>query len=314
MYASFHDEVPLDGSPVNILDIMNPPGTFENGNRIQEYSSKKLLPTSGKLIPEFTRRRTIKDMFFRKPSDQSNKTPCDNDSSDSTPQNAAVNIETTAKVAVESSETSTAKKRIETKSNRSQPTAKRAKRDNVPVPNPSPGQRSIKGFFTQKGPPKTSDSQQSLGSTSNPDTVAPSSPSITARQPTPQTPRKNTTTSPSKTPKSTTENQEASQPSINSPSTQPLKKDDGFVNDPIVSKESWSKLFRKRSPPKCDGHDEPCVSLVTKKPGLNCGRSFWVCSRPLGPSGNKEDGTQWRCPTFIWSSDWNGSLSSAADE
>jgi len=34
------------------------------------------------------------------------------------------------------------------------------------------------------------------------------------------------------------------------------------------------------------------------------GRSFYVCARPLGPSGDKERGTEWRCGTFIWSSDW----------
>ena len=83
--------------------------------------------------------------------------------------------------------------------------------------------------------------------------------------------------------------------------------DDGKeVNDPIVTKESWSKLFKKKRPPNCEGHGDPCISYTTKKPGINRGRSFWLCPRPLGPSGQKEVGTQWRCSTFIWSSDWNG--------
>jgi AP endonuclease-2 len=42
------------------------------------------------------------------------------------------------------------------------------------------------------------------------------------------------------------------------------------VHDPIVAKESWSKLLGKRVPPKCE-HNEPCISLLTKKPGVNCG-------------------------------------------
>jgi AP endonuclease-2 len=74
------------------------------------------------------------------------------------------------------------------------------------------------------------------------------------------------------------------------------------VIDPIVAKESWSKLLGKRVVPRCE-HNEPCVSYVTKKPGVNCGRSFYMCPRPLGPSGQKEKNTQWRCGTFIWSSD-----------
>ena len=81
---------------------------------------------------------------------------------------------------------------------------------------------------------------------------------------------------------------------------------DGFVHDPIVSKESWSTLFRKPAAPLCEGHSEPCKSMLTKKKGENQGRSFWMCKRPLGPSGVKEKGSQWRCPTFVWCSDWKG--------
>ncbi len=81
--------------------------------------------------------------------------------------------------------------------------------------------------------------------------------------------------------------------------------DQASVIDPIVSKESWSKLLGKRVIPRCE-HQEPCISLITKKPGANCGRSFYMCSRPLGPSGQKEKNSQWRCGTFIWSSDWTG--------
>jgi AP endonuclease-2 len=52
--------------------------------------------------------------------------------------------------------------------------------------------------------------------------------------------------------------------------------------------------------------------LTTKKPGMNRGRSFWICPRPLGPSGEKERGTQWRCSTFIWASDWNSPAATQA--
>jgi AP endonuclease-2 len=51
------------------------------------------------------------------------------------------------------------------------------------------------------------------------------------------------------------------------------------VVDPIVAKEGWTKLFTKRQPPRCEGHNEPCISLETKKKGFNCGRSFWICAR-----------------------------------
>jgi AP endonuclease-2 len=94
-------------------------------------------------------------------------------------------------------------------------------------------------------------------------------------------------------------------PLVSSSPSKPVH--DDTVIDPIVSKEDWSKLFTKKPVPRCDSHEEPCISLTTKKPGINRGRAFWICPRPLGPHGEKEKGTQWRCPTFIWASDWNGS-------
>ncbi|KAK4097212.1 hypothetical protein N658DRAFT_489378 [Parathielavia hyrcaniae] len=103
------------------------------------------------------------------------------------------------------------------------------------------------------------------------------------------------------------------------------------VLDPIESKESWSKLLGKRVVPKCKYSDD-CQMLVTKKAGVNCVcalppflllrrnnvfpclsvpvhipfMSFFTCARPLGPSGDNEVGTPFRCRTFIWSSDWSG--------
>nr|OQO29644.1 hypothetical protein B0A51_02252 [Rachicladosporium sp. CCFEE 5018] len=69
---------------------------------------------------------------------------------------------------------------------------------------------------------------------------------------------------------------------------------------------SWNSLFSKPAAPLCESHDEPCKSMQTKKKGSNQGRSFWMCARPLGPSGQKESGSEWRCGTFIWCSDWGG--------
>ncbi|KAF4119843.1 AP endonuclease 2, partial [Geosmithia morbida] len=49
------------------------------------------------------------------------------------------------------------------------------------------------------------------------------------------------------------------------------EEEDDRVFDPIEAKESWSKLLGKRVVPRCEHHGEPCISLVTKKPGINCG-------------------------------------------
>jgi AP endonuclease-2 len=58
------------GGEVNIRDIVNPPGMFKSGERQRDRSSEWALPASGRLLPEFDidKRRSIKDMFTRKPT------------------------------------------------------------------------------------------------------------------------------------------------------------------------------------------------------------------------------------------------------
>ncbi|OLL23865.1 DNA-(apurinic or apyrimidinic site) lyase 2 [Neolecta irregularis DAH-3] len=72
------------------------------------------------------------------------------------------------------------------------------------------------------------------------------------------------------------------------------------------SSRTWSEIFTKPVPPNCTTHDEPCIQLVVKKPGLNCGRKFWICSRDVGPgydnwSRPKDDiDERFRCGFFKW--------------
>src|SRR6266516_5152634 len=63
----FKDKVNVDGVEICLADLMNAEGAVQNGERIQDWSVKELLPLSGKLIPEFDRRRNIRDMFSKKP-------------------------------------------------------------------------------------------------------------------------------------------------------------------------------------------------------------------------------------------------------
>lgn len=66
VYADIKDRVLLGGDEVDITDIMNPPGVFVGGVRQREWTVKDLLPISAKLIPEFDRRQSIRDMFKKK--------------------------------------------------------------------------------------------------------------------------------------------------------------------------------------------------------------------------------------------------------
>ncbi|XP_071807640.1 DNA-(apurinic or apyrimidinic site) endonuclease 2-like [Asterias amurensis] len=60
---------------------------------------------------------------------------------------------------------------------------------------------------------------------------------------------------------------------------------------------SWKKLFSgPPPPPRCKGHNEPCLLRTVKKPGPNLGRKFFVCPRP---EGHKNDPNA-RCNSFSW--------------
>ena len=192
------------------------------------------------------------------------------------------------------------------------------------APPTTKGQQSLKGFFKPKNVPSVgetgTDSPTRVASLSLPLTSDEQNPQVSSLLPTgtleePLNSRLPAQTIPSEPPSanstpyaftqgSSPSNSQSHDPSPHASFDEPVHSP-SRVHDPIESKSSWTKLFTKPAPPRCECHHEPCVSFLTKKSGVNCGRSFWMCARPLGPSGIKERGTQWRCPTFIWGSDWN---------
>jgi AP endonuclease-2 len=334
VYATFKQKVEFEGEEVDIRDIMST-GLFKDGVRWRDWSAKDLLPLSAKLIPEFDRRRSIRDMFSRKPSllkgesalernplrdiQESSMSLSIGESAVSN-EDVAAPTEGTQTVGVQeafaaevssnidsqatdsSTMTNTVsagsqttsmpspRKPISKRSSEGSATARPQKRGKTVSTAKSTsiaskgqggkGQSSLMGFFKPKVPQLdgASDSQSTLEAESDNVSIAASDRSTPG-------------------------------PSI-SDSISVHESPTGVFNlaeqksviDPIVAKESWSKLLGKRIVPRCE-HNEPCVSYVTKKPGVNCGRSFYMCPRPLGPSGQKEKDTQWRCGTFIWSSD-----------
>jgi len=73
--------------------------------------------------------------------------------------------------------------------------------------------------------------------------------------------------------------------------------------------EQWANLFTPHPPPLCTGHREPAKSYIVHKPGINQGRKFWLCARPVGPGYAETPryasaaGRPYRCPYFAWDSD-----------
>ena len=325
----------IDGAVRDLRDVMNPPGMFLGGKRQREYSAiSDPLPLSGKLIPEFFGRRSIRDMFARKlplPPSQSNGTSGkDVEVSDSIAASqgssttevlngSAEEVRDSTVTVAKGSPSAVGKKRSAPALQGSKSTKRGKPASAMAVPPVSgKGQQSLKGFFKASATLESSlasaiqggeVSQRSLNDDGFGREYRPAA-RLDETYPAPdvhiaaasldsafQTPRK-----------LSAQDVRAGSPTAK---TYPIGKDapvilpQASVHDPLESKESWSKIFTKPAAPRCEGHDEPCISLLTKKPGMNLGRSFWMCSRPLGPSGAKEKNTQWRCQTFIWCSDWN---------
>nr|AQP26332.1 APN2 [Stagonosporopsis caricae]AQP26337.1 APN2 [Stagonosporopsis caricae]AQQ80203.1 DNA lyase [Stagonosporopsis caricae] len=304
----------------HILDIVNPPGMFKDGVRVRDYSSKDVPPLSGKLLTEFNKRQNIRDMFSKKPAapKTTNALAIPSplgalDAAAVMPPTQGADKETelagltiplfsmNSQSVQATSRLASPEKRRASASTSPSKSNKRSKISNpAPSSNDAPslakGQQSLKGFFQSRS------KAAEPGSGANPTVPSASLASAngdaslqlnavsSAEAGTEITP-------PPPAPPAASATQITTSPSWHC--------DPGAAQQ--TSKEGWTKLFSKRPPPRCEGHAEPCISLTTKKPGVNRGRQFWMCPRPIGPSGQKESGTQWRCGTFIWASDWKTS-------
>ncbi|CAD6498901.1 BgTH12-04558 [Blumeria graminis f. sp. triticale] len=324
VYAELKQMVELDGSTTDIRDIMSK-GMFKDGIRQREWSTNDLLPMSARVILELNRRRSIKDMFLNlstAPSKKSNSClgteeteesrsivevdpvsssqevisrkrpllPQDDRHQDGNSRNERNTVNSTPNILVTTAPASSSTKPLQRageSSNCSVPSAKRAKYSSQKTAGRKDEGRSqgnLRQYFTSKPlEQQTRNQSQDIQTTSSPIKTLAS-----------DTPHSKVSVS---GPNLDAMNQGKDLQS----SLEGADEKESVDNDLAV--ESWSKLLTKRSPPLCD-HDEPCISLVTKKPGLNCGKSFYICARPLGPSGKKEKNSSWRCGTFIWNSDW----------
>lgn len=322
------DSILIGGEERYVQDLMNPPGMFVDGKRRREHSAASdHLPLSGKLIPEFFGRRNIRDMFVRKPSLQQSQStdPSGKEAEDLATKAAAKESpenDTSILVSVTTQDSPAAMPLISSNAptavGKKRPVAeapisnlsKRSKSGSVGLTSPAAGkgQQSLKGFFKAKTAPSVA--TQVRGASQEDDKAGVPNLHTTAKSLEDEqflidhdavASLPSSTTS---TPCIVTTPARVNGLHSNNNLPVPARNIDS-VHDPIESKESWSKLFTKPIAPRCEGHDEPCITLLTKKPGMNLGRSFWMCPRPLGPTGAKEKNTQWRCQTFIWCSDWN---------
>ncbi|KAL9100513.1 MAG: hypothetical protein Q9163_004119 [Psora crenata] len=315
VYAVIKDTVDVDGQPCNIRDIMNPHGMFISGRRQREYSnSSDMLPLSGRLLPEFAGRRYIRDMFSQqslvirfKPSAAPLAKPSGTQDIEMVNSNVPPFIDTEEEVFRKPPRVL---KRSWAEHDAAQPLVKRfaalaVAEENLKL------QPSIKAFFKPKDSPvPLLPSTQSEANDQIPATAGVPTPTLS---PTLNAPNTGPDPNPSPTPNSTapppvsasqrTPEREVLNASPEGCTSIPWQATEmGY--DPWDSDESGCKSAR--IPPRCDDHNEPCIARVTQRDNIDrVPRSFWMCPRPVGPSGIKEKNTPWCCQTFMWASEWN---------
>ncbi|KAG6021287.1 hypothetical protein E4U41_002533 [Claviceps citrina] len=298
VFATMADRVRFKGNDTALLDVVNPPGVFHEGKRVRDLSPRNLLSLSAKLIPEFDRRQSIRDMFFNKTKDSLAVTPTNSLAAAAANANAQQQQQPQPQQAKPqkrpSEPTTDAAAPRQVKRSKSGAGANASKQQQKTAS----GQKTLKGFFK----PLAADLVHPTPSASG--LPEPQTTSSVSRR----TAGNNSPSRANHTSAEAIGSEPASPPPQNAQSSHSatVPKSPERVLDPVEAKESWSKLLGKRVVPRCEHHNEPCISLVTKKPGVNRGRSFYICPRPLGPSGEKEKASEWRCGTFIWSSEWNG--------
>ena len=269
VYATFKEIIKVDGKEVHIKDMMNPEGVFRDGKRLRDWTTKDLLPTSAKLIPEFDRRRNIKVMFFKKPTTapkpstpltaEPAPTPTGDGSLPSaTPEQTQTPSEPPLSQPGPSSSAPSPRKPSGTGLKRTPSLASSASRPQKKTkatlskePSSNKGQSSLMGFFK----PKATDSpSKNVGS---------------ADQEIPSTAGLEDSTAEAETQGLVAQKVVEDGGGTVAPTASGSGSDRVF--DPIESKESWSKLMSKRVPPKCE-HGDECISLTTKKAGANRGK------------------------------------------
>nr|AUZ20776.1 DNA lyase [Venturia effusa] len=321
VYAVIKDTVPWNDADVHIHDITNPPTMFTNGRRMRDHSARDLPAFSARLMPEFDKRRSIKDMFKRHASNNSQSLQSQPAADANGTQSASTTAPSPRKESVQhwsstgNYQAPTSIKRKISGSATTGPAIKKTKGNSTASSSSlQKGQRTLQGFFQKKPQPlkceepsNTYPQQQEVTTPTHPPSPLSQSPNVATSHD-----RASSILSPPP-------NLQAERPAFSTTKSEVLELADvqdeprnatspgSDVHDPIVAKEEWTKLFTKKKPPRCEEHDEPCTLFQTKKKGFNSGRSFWLCARPVGESGTKEKGTEWRCPTFIWASDWNSS-------
>ncbi|KAL3955116.1 hypothetical protein ACCO45_010679 [Purpureocillium lilacinum] len=249
VFGMLADSVEMDGRRVSLTDVTNPPGMFSDGKRLRGWSHKDSLPLSARLIPEFDRRQSIRDMFSRSasntglqsvsqkadnaPSSSSSATPVrDEDVPAKDDSNTPKDVPSTTDPLLPGQ-----RKRSpgENTTTRSTKRPRQADSSSSAGARTTPGQRTLQGFFKPLGQ-RYEPAAEKLSQTPLDGGNATDAPAASVGTPEPPARVMQDSDKPAQNP---------SQPPLSlERSTSPAEN----VFDPIEAKESWSKLLGKRVP------------------------------------------------------------------
>lgn len=278
VYGVINEKVMVDGCEKHILDLVNPPGLFIDGKR-QLSQAVPQLKLSVRVSGEYAGRQSIRDMFLKASSRSTTTHALGNrfqstDSFTDTRNTAAADNPSVADALKPSSFPATT---VSSKTNSLSTTSR--PRASLRVLEP-PAKRQKKAGSSVKKPPDTARlksppcSQQSLmGFLKKPLPAPEKLRSLSAERSLDSSQQDSVSGVPE-------ESLQVSDEILSQTSNDIAYEEGSFPSvDPIVSKEEWSQLFAKPTAPRCEAHGEPCIQRITRKPGVNVGRAFWMCSR-----------------------------------
>ncbi|QIW99295.1 hypothetical protein AMS68_004813 [Peltaster fructicola] len=259
VYIDFHDTV---GEQQLLVDLMNPTGVFLKGERLQEWRIQDVPQFSGRRLPEFDKRRSIKSMFAAPLTKSASVTeePSDNDVAEQIQQPSIPILQPSPAL----TSSPALKRKSSTTAKISPP--KRTKSDPAVA---GKGQKSLMGFFQPKLQAKKTDTSESNPQDDHgfPDDDVPASAGTATIDVKPEL-------TPASSPAQVRKNDPGSangsftEPySPASTSDSPTKTMQSFEAREQTHR-NWNALFSRPVAPLCE-HGEPCKKHVDqKKEGL----------------------------------------------
>nr|AVI60802.1 DNA-(apurinic or apyrimidinic site) lyase 2 apn2 [Morchella importuna]AVI60823.1 DNA-(apurinic or apyrimidinic site) lyase apn2 [Morchella importuna] len=284
VYGVISEKIIVGEREQYLLDIVNPPGLFVDGKRLPHKTAPK-LKLSAQASSEYATRQNIRDMFSKVAAQPSsslqakkalNTHPLSNTLgtsfatiSGSTQYDPAISAPLGTTRELSSFHKSLPLVGPPAKRQKIVPSGPPGKKPVNATPKKSHGQQSLVSFFK-----KQTSTQESSTTSSEPSSSrqSPKGPSASISR---------TNIDAELQDVDSTQDSYIDEALTESGLIMPFQEGEGafpFV-DPIESKEKWSQLFTRPAVPRCEAHNEPCIRLITKKPGPNVGRAFWMCSR-----------------------------------